>query len=177
MRIRGQPGRVAQFVPEIIQLIFGQPAFEKGACIDARRSVALEINEIAGLIAVAAVEEMIEAHFEQRGQRRIGRDMAADAVVVFILVRHHRHRVPARQALHAPLERAIAGIRHLFIRRDRVDVIGGGADRYAHSVFTGAFRQLIEKEIDPVGSASSTIWSRASSHSAVSRGRDRPSVR
>ena len=117
MRIGRQPRPVAQFVAEILQMLFGQAAFEKSARIDAGRGMALEINQIAGLVAIAAVEEMVEPDFEQRRQRRIGRDVAADAVVVFVLVRHHGHGVPARQALDAALQRAVAGIGHFLIHR------------------------------------------------------------
>ena len=98
-------------------MLLGQTAFEEGAGIDAGRGVALEINQVAGLVAVAAVEEMVEPDLEQRRQRRIGRDVAADAVVVFVLVRHHGHGVPADQALDAALQRAVAGIGHFLIHR------------------------------------------------------------
>ena len=87
MRIRGQAGLLAQLVAEVFQMLCGQPAFEEGARVDARRGVALEINQVARLVAVAAVEEVVEADFEQRRQRRIGGDVAADARVVLILVR------------------------------------------------------------------------------------------
>ena len=49
MRIRRQPGVFAQFVAEVIQMLFGQAAFEKRPRIDAGRRVALEINQVAGL--------------------------------------------------------------------------------------------------------------------------------
>ena len=107
---------------EILDLLFAQPAFQKRAGINAGRSVTLEVNEIAGLIAVAGVEEMIEADFEQRGQRRIGRDVAADAGIFLVLPMHHGHRVPADQALDAPLQLAIAGIRNFLLHRNGVDV-------------------------------------------------------
>ena len=127
--IRRKPRTFAQFVAEVVQLLFGQSAFEKGAGVDAGRCVALEIDKVAGLIAVTAAEEMVEPDLEQGRQRRIGRDVAADAVVVLILVRHHRHGVPARQALDAALQRTVAGIGHFLIHSDRVDVICCRADR------------------------------------------------
>ena len=91
-------------------------AFQEGAGVDAGRSMALEIDEIAGLVAVSGVEEMIEADFEQRGQRRIGRDVAADSGIFLVLPMHHRHGIPANQALDAALHRAVAGVRQLLPR-------------------------------------------------------------
>ncbi len=150
--IRGKSRPFTQFVAEVMELLLGQAAFKECAGIDAGRCMALKIDQVAGLVAVTAVEEMIEAHFEQGGQRGIGRDVAADAVIVLVLVGHHRHGVPAGQAFDAPLEGAIAGVGNLAIRGNGVDVVGGGADGNFHAVIAGAFHQLIEKEVDPVGS-------------------------
>ena len=54
VRIGGKARRIAQFVAEILQVLFGEAAFQKGAGVDARRGVALEINQVAGLVAIAA---------------------------------------------------------------------------------------------------------------------------
>ena len=78
---------LAQFVAEILQVLFGQPAFEKGARVDAGRGVALEVDQVARLVAVAGVEEVVEADFEQRRQRGVGGNVAADAGVVLVLAR------------------------------------------------------------------------------------------
>ena len=86
---------LAQFVAEILEMLFGEPAFQEGARVDAGRGVALEIDQVAGLVAVLGVEEMVEADFEQGGQRRVGGDVAADAGVVLVLPHHHGHGVPA----------------------------------------------------------------------------------
>ena len=51
MRVRRQTRLVAQLMTEILQVIFGQPPFEKRAGIEARRRVTLEVDQIAGLIA------------------------------------------------------------------------------------------------------------------------------
>ena len=67
MRIRRQPGRVAELVAEIVNSIFADAAFEKCSRVDSGRGVALEVNEISGLIAIAGVKKVIESDFEQRG--------------------------------------------------------------------------------------------------------------
>ena len=69
MRIGGKARMLAQFVPEILQMLLGEAAFQKRARIHAGRGVALEIDEVAGLIAVAGVKEVVVADFGQRGQR------------------------------------------------------------------------------------------------------------
>ena len=73
--------------------------------------------------------------------------------VVRIGLDHHRHRVPAHDALDAPLDVAVAGIWRLLLRRNRVDVgrrqPGGRARRGAKLVgeflqqFGGALRPLV----------------------------------
>ena len=113
MRIRRQSGLLAQFVAEIFDLLKRQTPFQEGARIDARRAVALEINEIArlvdaGLILNCRAEEVVEADLHQRGHRGIGRDVAADAGVFLVLLDDHRHRVPADDALDAALDFEIA---------------------------------------------------------------------
>ncbi len=122
VRIRGEAGRIAQFVAEIAQVLFGEAAFEEGARVDAGGGVALEVDEVARLVAVGGVEEMVEAHFEEGGQRGVGGDVAADAGIVFVLADHHGHGVPAREALDAPLHGAVAGVGNFLIGTDGVHV-------------------------------------------------------
>ncbi len=40
---------LAQLMAEVFEMLLVQPAFEKRARVDARRSVALEVNQIARL--------------------------------------------------------------------------------------------------------------------------------
>ena len=88
---------------EIIEAVVVEAAFQIGAGIDAGRGVALEINQVAGLVAVARLKEMVEAYLQQRRQRRVGGDVAADAGIFLILVVDHGHGVPAQQGLNAAL--------------------------------------------------------------------------
>ena len=85
VRIGGEPGLVAQLVTEVQQMLVVEAAFEVGARIDARRGMALEVDEVAGLVAIGGMEEVVEADFEQRRQRGIGGDVAADAGVLLVL--------------------------------------------------------------------------------------------
>ena len=63
VRIRRQAGVFAQFMAEIFEVLFCETAFKKRAGVHAGRGVALIVDEIAGLIAVGAVEEVILADF------------------------------------------------------------------------------------------------------------------
>ena len=49
-----QARMLAQLVAEILEVFFAQPPFQKRAGVDARRGVALEVEQVARLIAVAA---------------------------------------------------------------------------------------------------------------------------
>ena len=156
VRVGGQPRRVAQFVAEILEVLLGQAALQKGARVDARRGVALKIDQVARLIAVAGVEEVVEAHFQQGGQRGVGGDVAADAGVVLVLAHHHGHGVPADQALDAALHGAVAGIRDFVFGPDGVDVgrvemdgqLGAADARVAGKLFQEVARRGRARLID-----------------------------
>src|SRR5579864_57490 len=122
----------------ILNLVLADAALKIGARIYAGRSVALEINEVAGLIAVSGMEEMVVANLQQRSQRRISGNMSADAGVFLVLPVDHRHGIPADQALDAALHGAIAGVRLLFLYRNCVDVRGIQVDRNVHAGLLGA---------------------------------------
>ena len=77
--------------------------------------------------------------------------MPADIGVVLIGAHHHGHGIPANQALDVPLDRAVARISHLFLRRNGVDVGGIPAQRDSHAQVGGAFHQVFEQVTGPVG--------------------------
>ena len=145
MRIGREAGRIAQLVAEVAQVLFGEAALQECACVDAGRGVALEINQVAGLVAVAGAKEMMETHLEQRGERCVSGNVAADAGIIFVLAHHHRHGVPAREAFDAALHGAVAGIRHLVLGRDGVDVgrieMDGQADARAARLLSEALQK------------------------------------
>ena len=123
MRIARQAARRLQLAAEVLQVVFAQPAFEKGPRIHAGRGVPLEIDQVAAVAVVAAAaEEVVEADFVQRGRRGERRDVPAQAVEVLVGPVDHRHRVPANDALDPPLQLAVARISRLLAAVDRVDV-------------------------------------------------------
>ena len=80
MRIRGQSAARLQLAPEILELLGAQPALEERARVDARRSVALEVDDVAVVVVALALEEVVEPDFVERRRRGEGRDVAADAL-------------------------------------------------------------------------------------------------
>src|SRR4051812_8002859 len=138
MRIRGQAGLVAEFVTEMKEAIVVKAPFKVSARIHSRRGMPLKVNKISRLIAVAGVEEVIESNFKQRGQRRIGGDVATDARIFLVLVMYHRHRVPADESLNAPFNVTIAGVGKLFFNRNGIAVVGGELAASGDARFCGA---------------------------------------
>ncbi len=57
---------------KILQALLAEPAFEERPRVDPWGGMALKIDEIAGLVAIGGVEEVVESHFEQRRQRGVG---------------------------------------------------------------------------------------------------------
>src|SRR5579871_485640 len=123
-----------------------QPPFQKRPCIHTRRRVPLKINQVAWLISIARMKEMVEPNLKQRRNGRIRGNVPADAVIELVLPRYHSHRVPTRQALDTPLERAVAGIGHFFARWNGVDVWGVLPDRQIYTDLPGTLRNMFQNE-------------------------------
>ena len=71
--------------------------------------------------------------------------MAADAGVVLVLVDHHRHRVPADDALDTPFHGAVARIRHLDLRGYAIDVRRVEVDGQLGACRGGALIELFQQ--------------------------------
>ena len=151
MRIGGKAGMLAQFVAEVFQMLLVQTAFQIRARVLAGRGVTLEVDKIPRLIAVPCVEEMVVAHFGQRGERRVGGDMAADAAVVLVGAHHHGHGVPADQALDPPLDGPVAGVGNFFVHRNGVDVRSLQNVGSLNPVESGALGKAAEQVGDTLG--------------------------
>ena len=152
MGIRRQPLPRRNLVAEPFQMILRQAAFQKRAGINARRSVPLKIDQIAQLRFIPCAEEMVEADFIQRGRRRVRRNMPADARMIAVGPHHHRHRVPADDALQPAFDLPVAGKPRLIIDRDGVDVRRIGRERNHHAAKIGPLGQHAEQLLHPIGS-------------------------
>ena len=127
------PPSGSQIAAEVVQLLFRQTSFQKGAGIDARRSMSLKEDQVAAARMIRPAKEVIESHFVQRRTGRVRRNVAANALVLAVRLDHHRHRVPANNALDAPLDLAIARKRRLLVRRNRVHIRRPAGHRQRHA--------------------------------------------
>ena len=144
VRIGRQPA--ARLLAKQIHARLVQPAFEEGARVDARRRVALDEDHVAAERVGRRAEEMAEAHFVERGRRRIRRDVAADARML-AGAQHERHRVPAQVGVQRQLLGDVAREGGLLVDADRVDV--GRGQRGCVAAVRGLvlFEQLVDQEV------------------------------
>jgi hypothetical protein len=66
VRVRRQTAAGLQLAAEVLELLRRQPAFEERAGVNARRGVALEIDDVAVVIVALALEEVVEANLVER---------------------------------------------------------------------------------------------------------------
>ena len=145
--IRHQPGvRIGRqplavhFPAEVVHLLFSDAPLQVGTGVNARRRMALEIHQVAGVVLVGGFEEVVEADVVERGGRREGGDVAAQFVVVILVgPDHHRQRVPAHQGTDASFHVDVAGDRGFVLGADGVEVRGVevGADNALFLGFIG----------------------------------------
>ncbi len=114
---------VAVLLPEAVQLVSGQPPSEERPGVDAGGGVALDEDLVAAAGVALAAEEVVEADLVERGRRRVGGDVTADADAGPLRAVHHDRRVPADPGAVAALDVLVAGEPRLHLGRDGVDVV------------------------------------------------------
>jgi hypothetical protein len=70
---------VRELLAEAVELVLGESALEERPGVDAGGGMALEEDLVAGLAVLLAAKEVVEADLVERGRRRVGGDVAADA--------------------------------------------------------------------------------------------------
>ncbi len=125
MGIRREAAARFQFTAEILQLLFGNAAFQIGTRVHARRGVALKVNQIAVSGFGLRLQKMIERDFIQRGGGGESGNVSADAALDLVGPHHHGQGIPAHQALDAALHLLTAGKGRLLPGSDRVLVRSG----------------------------------------------------
>jgi hypothetical protein len=140
---------VPKLSAEIEELFLGQPPLEEGAGVDAGRGVALEVDLVAVVVLALAVEEVVERDLVQSCCGGVGRNVAADAVLLDVGAHHHRHRVPPHQALDPPFDFPAARKRRLLGDRNRVDVRSGGLEWDLNPRLAGVHLEIHEKLAHP----------------------------
>ena len=139
--------------PEAVQLARIQPPLDICARVDARRRVALEVDQVAALGMILPAKEVVEAHLIQRRRRGIGRNVPADPVAPHVGFDDHRHRVPTDDALDPPLQLDIARVGRLLLDRDRVDVGRLRGDRQPNPRSLRLNLQRLQQAADSLGPA------------------------
>ena len=148
MRI-GRQALAAHLLAEVQKLVFRQTPFEEGASVNARRAVALEIDEVAAVLVAGGVPEMHEAGVVERRRRLEARDMAAELRGFLVRLDHDRGGVPAHVAPDMLLERAVAGMDRLRLGGNGVDIGGVGGERQPRAFPPRGGDDGIEDVVDP----------------------------
>ncbi len=165
VRIGREAAAGFQFAAKILQLLDAEAAFEKRARINARSSVALEIDSVAFKLFGARAEEMVEANFVESGGGSVGGDVAADVVLHAVGANDHGQSVPANKALDAALEFLVAGEERLEAGGDRVGVRRVGGERKIDAADSGVGAQALQNFRATSGPLDSSTESSDSSHS------------
>ncbi len=150
VRVGGDPLAV-DLLAEHVQLRLGEAPLEEGARIDARRGVALDVDQVPAVVLRGRMPEMVEAHVVERGRGGEARDVAAELQVLPAGPQHHRHRVPAHDVAQPILDLHVAGDRRLEMRRNGVDVRGGGAVGQVHPRVPRLVDEVLEEEVRALG--------------------------
>ena len=128
VRIRRDPFAV-HLASEVEQTLLGQASLHQRARIDARRRMALKVDQIAAMAIVRRIPEVLLAGAEERADRGEAREVTAELVVILVRAHHHDHRIPAADRADALLERDVARRVLLDVRRNRVDIRRVGRER------------------------------------------------
>ena len=110
MRVRRQ-AVAADFLAEVVQLVFAQAAFHEGAGVEAGSGVALNINQITFFAGsfVFGTPKVVEAYVIQSGGRLEGSNVAAQFQVFFAGTQHHGGGIPADGGTDAVFQLVVAG--------------------------------------------------------------------
>ena len=132
VRVRGE-AVAAHLLAKAAQLLLVEAPLEEGAGVDARRGVALYVDQVAAVLLGARVPEVVEAHLVERRRRLEAGDVAAELRALPVGLQHERRRVPADRRAQPSLHLGVAGDRRLVLGVDRVDVGRGVAYRHGRA--------------------------------------------
>ena len=120
--VGGQAARLRDLLAEALELFLRDPALQVGARVDARRGVALDVDEVTAVLVRRRVPEVVEADLVEERRRLEAGDVPAQLRGLLVGAQDHRDRVPADQRADAPLHRRVARQRRLVFAVDRVHV-------------------------------------------------------
>ncbi len=150
VRVRREPV-AADLLAEVAHLLLVEAPLEEGAGVDARRRVALEVDQVAAVVLGAGVPEVVEADLVERRRRLEAGDVAAELGGLLVGLEHQRGRVPADRRAQPPLDLLVARDRLLLAARDRVDVRRAVADRHERAGQAGLVHHPAQQRPRPLG--------------------------
>ena len=115
-------GRGADFLAVMQQVVLAQAAFQIGPRINARRTVRLEEDQVAAVLRIARVKEMVEAGFKQIGGTGIAGNVATQFAIGLVGAHHHGQGVPAHEGGQAFFNGQVAGEGGLLVHWNGVDI-------------------------------------------------------
>ena len=146
MRVGAQTLAGHGLAPEVVQLVLGQTALEEGSGVDPGCRVTLVEDLVAGILAVLAAEEVVEAHLVERGCRGVRGEVTADPREPVVGAQDHRNGVPADDPADPLLQRLVTREVRLLLRADRVDVARLGERRQPDLELSSALEQFVDQE-------------------------------
>jgi hypothetical protein len=134
-------------------VFFREPPFQIGPGINAGRRVSLKVHQVSGARFISGMEKVVEPDFIQRGARSKRRDMPADSILFPIGAHHHRHSVPADDALDSPFNFPVARKPRLLIDVYGIDVRRGRAERQRYPAAVRLLLKQHEQLADALGAS------------------------
>ena len=104
------------------QVVLAQAAFQIGPRVNAGRTVRLEEDQVAAVLRIARVKEMVEAGFKQIGGTGIAGNVAAQFAISLVGTHHHGQGVPAHEGGQAFFNGQVAWEGGLLVHRNGVDI-------------------------------------------------------
>ena len=134
------------FLTEVVHLLFSQTTFQESTRVDARRDVALEVNQVAAVLLVACAEEVVKAHFIEGCGRLEGSHVAAQFEIFFRCAQNGHNRVPADRRTDTTFQIQITRVFRLIFNGNSVHVAAGRcASSHFHPAFAGFRKELVNK--------------------------------
>ena len=146
----GGQALAVRFPAEAIEVLFLEPPFEEGAGINPRRAVALDVDEIPGVVVRGRPPKVVKAHIIKGGRGGKACDVPPHPGIVSVSAHHHRERIPANQGAKLALHEQIPGHAGFPAHGDGVSVGGGNGVRQGLPRLRHAGRKARKKVARPI---------------------------
>jgi hypothetical protein len=145
----GGESPTADFLPEVVELVLGEPPLDEGPGVDPRGGVALEEDHVPEAPVGLPPEEVVEADLVERGRGGVGGQVAPDPFGPLVGPGHHDRRVPPDVGPDPPLQVFVAREPGLLVPGDRVHVGSRDRRREVDLYRPGPLQQLHQEKAGP----------------------------